>query len=272
MGIFSLFSQSLINEKYIFFDVETTGLYPLCGDRVVEIAMIKTSKGKIVDTINTFLNPGIKIPDNVTKINNITNEMIENSPIFDKEFSGNLLNFIEDGILVAHNAEFDISFVSMEFGRNGITFDQWQAIDTLKMAEEIFPGQKNKLENLIRRFDVMPEGELHRALVDTDAVRKIFFEFLEETKIRSLNIIDLIKKYGFKGQFVYKDIPAKIREAIIEKKTIRGVYRSREGNLLDISFLPLSSVWIEQKWFLLAEESESKKILSLFCENFIEIN
>ena len=61
MSIFSLFSQTLVKENYVFFDVETTGLYPLSGDRIIEIAMIKTSKGNIVDTIEMTINPNMSI-------------------------------------------------------------------------------------------------------------------------------------------------------------------------------------------------------------------
>jgi|GEM_PF-1143268 len=271
MGFFSLFSQSLINEKYIFFDVETTGLFPLADDKIIEIAMIKTEKGKIIDTINTIINPEKPIPEEASKINNITNEMVKDQPAFTKEFGEKIIDFIEDATLIAHNAIFDISFLSVELGHVGITFDRWKAIDTLKIANELFPGQKNRLSNLMRRYNILPEGELHRALIDTDGLRKIFFEFLEESIIRNNTIDQLIKKFGFKGQHVHKSIPAKIRESIIEKKTVSGSYKTREGKILDISFFPIAPVWVDKKWYLLVEEKDTKNILTLYCNNFIKI-
>ena len=182
MSIFSLFSQSLVKENYIFFDVETTGLYPLLGDKIIEIAMIKTSKGNVIDTFSTFINPGIKIPLEVTNINNITNEMVKDAPVFDKIFGEKIIDFIEENILIAHNAGFDLGFLSTELARNGLFFERWKAIDTLKIAKEIFPGQKNRLENLICRYNIMPEGDFHRALVDTEALKKIFFEFWKKMR------------------------------------------------------------------------------------------
>ena len=272
MSIFSLFSHSLVKQNYIFFDVETTGLYPLAGDKIIEIAMIKTSKGEIIDTIETMISPNFPIPKEVTKINNITDEMVKDSPKFDKKFSEKIINFIGDYTLVAHNASFDLGFLSVELGRNGIIFERWKAIDTLKIAYELFPGQKNKLENLMRRYNIMPEGDVHRALVDTDILRKIFYEFLEESEIRSKSFDQLIIDYGYQGQYLHRSIPAILRESIIEKRYINGKYRKRDGEIIMLSILPVSPIWVDNKWFLLARDKNTKKEIVVYCDNFIEIN
>lgn len=272
MSILSLFSQSLVNEKYIFFDVETTGLYPVDGDRVIEIAMIKTVKGNIVDTIDTMINPQRLIPEEATRINQITDDMVKDAPIFDHDFGKKMLDFIGDSILVAHNAAFDLGFISVELGRIGLTFERWRAVDTLKIATRIFPGQRNRLETLMRRYNILPEGDLHRAFIDTDGLRRVFFEFLEETEIRSKSIDELIKEFGFQGMNVHRSIPAKIREAIVEKKELKGSYRNRNGEIIELKFLPISPVWVEKKWFLLAKESKKQNFITLYCNNFIELN
>ncbi len=271
MSLFSLFSQSLAKQNYIFFDVETTGLYPLAGDKIIEIAMIKTSKGEIIDTIETMINPNRSIPKEATNINNISDEMVKDSPVFDKKYSEKIIDFIGDYTLVAHNASFDLGFLSVELGRNGIMFERWKAIDTLKIAKEIFPGQKNKLESIMRRYNIMPEGDVHRALVDTDVLRRIFFEFLEESEIRSKSFDQLIKNYGYQGQYLHRSIQGRIREAIIEKKIINGKYRKRSGEIISLSILPISPVWKDDKWFLLAKDPKTNKELVVFCENFLEI-
>ncbi len=272
MSIFSLFSNTLAKQNYIFFDIETTGLYPLANDKIIEIAMIKTSKGEIIDTIETMINPGCLIPKEVTKINNISDEMVKDSPVFDKKFGEKLIDFISDYILVAHNASFDLGFLSVELGRNGIIFERWKAIDTLKIASKVFPNQKNKLENIMRRYNIMPEGDVHRALVDTDVLRKIFYEFLEESEIRTKAIEQLIKEYGYQGQYLHRSIPAIIRESIIENKIVNGNYRRRDGSLIELSILPIAPVWVENKWFLLGKEKKSKKEIIIFCDNFTEIS
>jgi DNA polymerase III epsilon subunit family exonuclease len=272
MSLFSLFSQSLIKENFVFFDVETTGLFPLENDRIIELAMIKTSKGNIIDTIDMIINPGKSISEEVTRINNITNEMVKGAKIFDRDLGLKIIDFIEDFTLVAHNASFDLGFVSVELGKVGLAFESWKAIDTLKIASSIFPNQSNKLENLIRRYNILPEGNLHRALIDTDALRKIFFEFLEESDIRSKSIDLLIKNYGYQAQNVHRAIPAQIREAIIEKKIINGEYKTRIGERIKLSILPIAPIWINKKWYLLADNIETKEKIYLYCNNFISIN
>ena len=117
----------------------------------------------------------------------------------------------------------------------------------------------------------MPEGDVHRALVDTDVLRKIFYEFLEESEIRSKSFEQLITDYGFQGQYLHRSIPAVLRESMIEKKTINGKYRKRDGTTIELSVLPISPIWVDNKWFLLAKNKETKKEIALFCENFIEI-
>src|SRR4030042_4984594 len=119
-----------------------------------------------------MINPEFPIPKEVTKINNITDDMVKDSPVFDKKYGEKIIDFIGDYILVAHNASFDLSFLSVELGRNGVLFERWKAIDTLKIAAKVFPNQKNKLENIMRRYNIMPEGDVHRALVDTDVLKK----------------------------------------------------------------------------------------------------
>jgi DNA polymerase III epsilon subunit len=272
MSLFSLFSQTVAKENFIFFDVETTGLYPLAGDRVIELAMIKVSNGEIVDQLELMFNPEIPIPEEVSNINNITNEMIADCPVFNKDYCEKVINFIDKYTLIAHNAAFDLGFISSEFARNSILFDGWNAIDTLKIAHSIFPGQRHRLENLLKIYNILPEGDLHRALNDTVALKKVFFEMLDEVEIRGKNLEQLIKKYGFEGNLLPRSMPAQLREAIIEKKEISGNYKKRNGETVHLSIIPIAPVWVEKKWFLYGQDVSSKKLLSLNGESFIEFD
>jgi DNA polymerase III epsilon subunit len=270
MGVFSLFSQSLIKENYVFFDVETTGLYPLDGDRVIELAMIKTARGNIVETFDTMLNPQRPIPIEASRINNINDDMVKEAPAFDADMADKILKFINGSILVAHNAPFDISFLSLELAKLGICFDGWKAIDTMKIASLLFPDKRIRLENLISHYKLLPEGDLHRALADTDALRRVFFEFLEETEIRSYTVDILIKKFGYTGQNIHRAVPANIRESLAEKKIIRGLYQKRDGNKIKLSVVPLSPIWSKEGWFLLAKITDTGEEKVLNCDSFLE--
>jgi DNA polymerase III epsilon subunit family exonuclease len=272
MSLFSLFSQSVAKDNYIFFDVETTGLHALDGDRVIELAMLKVSCGEIVDQLELLFNPGKSIPPEVTAINNITNEMIAGSPAFDLEMCRKVKTFIENYVLVAHNAPFDLGFISSEFARSGIIFDGWNAIDTLRIASSIFPGQRHRLSNLLKIYNIPPDGDLHRALNDTVALKKVFFEMLDEAEIRGKTLEQIIKKYGVEGIYQPRSMPAKIREALIEKKLISGQYKKRTGDLIPLSVVPLAPVWSGKRWFFYAEDSKTKELLTLNGESFIKFD
>jgi len=111
MATFSIFSQNIIKNSYVFFDVETTGLYPFLGDRIIEIAMIKVSNGKTIDKLDMLLNPEIPIPEEAKMIHKITDEMLKDKPVFSLDICNKLLAFIGNSILVAHNASFDLGFL-----------------------------------------------------------------------------------------------------------------------------------------------------------------
>ncbi|OHD23996.1 MAG: hypothetical protein A2086_01910 [Spirochaetes bacterium GWD1_27_9] len=270
MSLFSLFSQGLVKENFVFFDVETTGLYPLAGERVVEIAMLKVSGGEIIDKLEIMLNPEISMPPEVTAINHITDDMLKDCPVFTKELAEKILKFIDNYILVAHNAAFDLGFLSTEFGRQEILFDKWNAIDTLKIAVHLFPGQKNRLESLMKRYNITQVGDLHRALNDTIILQKVFFEMLDETDIRNKTTENLINKFGFKGNFEQFPIPKVIKDSLSEKKVISAKYKKRDGKSTNLDIIPLSFAWVEKKWFLIAKDMKSSNILSLYTDSFLE--
>lgn len=270
MSIFSLFSQSLIKENYIFFDLETTGLFPLGGDRVVELAMIKTQKGEVVDKLEYLFNPGIPIPPEASAINKITNDMVMDSPLFSREIGERIIEFIDKSTLVAHNAPFDLSFLSSEMARVGITYEGWSAIDTLKMSKELLQLPKYKLDNIVRYYDLASNGEYHRALYDTECLMKIFFSLVDEESLNGKNLEYLIKKYGHIGHAIYRFIRANIREAMIDKSEIFGKYKRKDGSFTDLRVIPLAPVWVKNYWYFFGEEAGSKKILSLKSDSFVE--
>ncbi|MCG8569637.1 MAG: 3'-5' exonuclease [Spirochaetes bacterium] len=272
MSIFSLFSHNLVKQSYIFFDFETTGLYPLASDRIIEIAMIKTVDGKIVDTLESMINPQMPIPEEASQTNNITDEMVADAPLFNQEFAEKVLKFVEKSILVAHNASFDLSFLSMEMARNGISFENWVAIDTLKIAQAVFTGQRNNLNSLMKRYNITPNGDLHRAIVDTEVLKKVYFELVDEQDIREYEIEQIIKRFGFQGNNLPRFIPGPIREALIEKSSVKGDYLTRDRQKIQLDVLPICPVWCNNRWFLYAKDNQNGQSMILYCKRFLEMN
>ena len=141
--------------REIVLDTETTGLSPDNGDRIVEIGCVELINH--VPTQNTFqayLNPEREMDAGAEKVHGLTNEFLSNKPKF-IEIVDDFLNFIGDSKLVAHNADFDINFLNSELERakrDKINNDR--VIDTLKIARSKYPGARNSLYALCKRFFV----------------------------------------------------------------------------------------------------------------------
>lgn len=159
----------------IIFDTETTGLSADNGDRIVEIGAIKMIDGKISDEVfHYYLNPERLIPIESTRIHGITNAKVKNSPKF-ANIAKQFLEFIGNGILVAHNAKFDIKFINMELSLINLPPLSNEVEDTLKIAKKKFPGAPASLDALCKRFKVdLTERTFHGALLDSKLLACIY--------------------------------------------------------------------------------------------------
>ena len=282
MGLLSsLFSQSIAKETYTFFDTETTGLYPIKDDRIIEIALIKTKNGEPVDKgLQLLINPGKPIPQAASDVNQITDDMVANFPIFNNEIAKSILDYIGDSVLVAHNAHFDIGFLSAEFARIGLIWTKWRYIDTLRMAYSLLPHlPKKNLGALFKYYNLDKElsGDFHRALYDTECLMHVFFKMLEENQVSDKDLDGLIESFGGEGKYLTRDIPSNFREAIFDHRVITGQYKRRDGKVVDLSVRPLAPVWAmdpkrkNPHWYVMAENLKKQSIVTLICDNFINI-
>ncbi|MGM9873963.1 MAG: PolC-type DNA polymerase III [Bacilli bacterium] len=166
--IFNPKDIELNKAKYVVLDTETTGLS--CRyNRMIEFGAVKVEKGTVVSSFDTLINPGIKIPEKITKITHITDEMVKDKPTI-KEALAKIVEYVEDAILVTHNAEFDINFINEELKRNGMPILTNPVIDTLSLARHLYPeNRKFRLGDICRRMDINYDSEAaHRA--DYDAL------------------------------------------------------------------------------------------------------
>ena len=125
--------------REIVFDTETTGFDPLTGDRLVEIGAVElinhVPTGR---TYHQYINPDRDVPEEVVKVHGLTNEFLKDYPLFEK-VAQDWVDFIgDDGVLVAHNASFDMKFINYELKKLGYEEYQWdRVVDTLEIAKEI---------------------------------------------------------------------------------------------------------------------------------------
>ena len=150
-------------DDLVYLDIETTGLNPLKGAKIVEIAMLKLQKGT-EEKFETLINPGHPIPCECSKIHFIYDDMVAGSPYF-KDIAKEIVAFIGTSTVVCHNAMFDLSFVHKELYENGFATSGIYYIDTLKLARQYFSFESNVLSNIAAAIGVDVDLK-HRAMAD----------------------------------------------------------------------------------------------------------
>ena len=166
--------------REIALDTETTGLSPKNGDRVVEIGCVELINHMPTGrTYQTYLNPQKMMDPSAEEVHGLSNDFLKDQPLF-KEIVTDFLEYISDSPLIIHNAEFDIGFLNSELKRLDLNeINLSQAIDTLKIAREKYPGAQNSLDALCRRFDINNyDRELHGALLDSKILADVYLELL----------------------------------------------------------------------------------------------
>jgi DNA polymerase III subunit epsilon len=166
--------------REIILDTETTGLDPLSGDRIVEIAALELINGcRTENTFHSYVNPERDMPDSAFKVHGISFQFLIDKPIFSEVVDG-FINFISKDKIVAHNADFDIRFINSELARLGYdAIDGQRVIDTLSIARRKHPGASNSLDALCVRYGVDRAKRVkHGALVDCELLADVYAELL----------------------------------------------------------------------------------------------
>ena len=163
-------------DNYIALDLETTGLNP-ARDRIIEIGMARIEGGKVADTYEQLISPGIKLSERVVELTGIDDSMLKDMPSI-TDVLDDILEFISDWPILGHNIIFDYSFLKKAAVNAGKTFSN-KGIDTLKMARRILPEVEHKrLDFLCEYFSIDP-GHSHRALDDAVSASYLYKKMYE---------------------------------------------------------------------------------------------
>ena len=168
-----------MEKKLIVLDTETTGLEVEQGHRVIEIGAVLLDGRKRTDQhFHTFLNPQRAIDEEAQKVHGISNEQLLDEPEF-SEIAEQFLEFVDGGILIIHNAAFDLGFLNAELKRASSQYPKLEEIceveDTLLLARSKFPGQRNSLDALSSRFEISGyDRSFHGALLDANILADVF--------------------------------------------------------------------------------------------------
>ena len=182
-----------LDDTYIVFDIETTG-FSAIRDKIIEIGAVKVVNGEIVDRFSTFVNPQRPIPFEITNLTSITDEMVlEADPI--ENVLPQFLEFVGDGVLVAHNASFDVGFIEQNCRYQEIEY-RFTYVDTVAMARVLLPTlSKYKLNLVAKTLGISLENH-HRAVDDAGATAEIFVKFVEMLKKDHITDLKGINRFG----------------------------------------------------------------------------
>ena len=210
-----------IDTTYCVLDLETTG-FSATTEKITEVGIMKVKDGKVLEEFSTFVNPEKHIPQRVTEVTNITDEMVKDAETIDKVFP-KILKFIEGSVLVAHNAGFDIGFLKQNAKKLGYEFD-YTYVDTLSLAKDLFPNYKKyKLGKIAENLGIKVEVA-HRALDDVDTTVKVFnvmIDMLKEKGAKKVDDIDEVSSDKEAKKEEYKKL--KTYHAIILAKNYVGL-------------------------------------------------
>lgn len=215
-----------IDTTYCVLDLETTG-FSAATEKITEVGIMKIKQGEVIDKFSCFVNPEKHIPQRVTEVTNITDDMVKDAETIEKVFP-KILEFIEGSVLVAHNAPFDMGFLKQNAKRLGHEFD-YTYLDTLSLAKDLFPNYKKyQLGKIAENLGIKVEVA-HRALDDVDTTVKVFNVMIDMLKKRGAKTVDDIHEVSCSEEAKkeeYKKL--KTYHAIILAKNyigLRNLYR-----------------------------------------------
>ena len=164
--------------REIILDIETSGLDYNEGHRIIEIGCVELNQKEVGSNFHQYINPLKTLTDENIKIHGITNEFLEDKPLFE-DVADKFLNFIEDSPIIAHNANFDVGFLNYELekiSKPQIAKDR--IVDTVVIARNRFPGQQVNLDALVKKLKVnsLVDREFHGALKDAKILTDVYLE------------------------------------------------------------------------------------------------
>lgn len=165
--------------RQIVLDTETTGLDPKSGHKIIEIAALEMVNRRITgDYYHQYINPLRDIERDAAQVHGITNEMLQDKPVF-KDIVNDFLSYVKGAELIIHNAPFDVGFINVEMASVAKSLGKiesyCQVTDTLKMARQLHMGQRNSLDALCKRYGVDNSNrDLHGALIDSELLAKVY--------------------------------------------------------------------------------------------------
>jgi len=216
----------------VFFDVETTGLYPNLGDRVCEVGIVIAQGEQILETYASLVNPLRPISPGAAAVNGLNDEILRHQPTF-AEIADEVIRRLHGQVVVYHNAPFDLGFLQSELARLGRAWQPHQIIDTLQLARKYFHFASNSLSAVASALGIVVQ-DAHRALGDALTTYRVFCYFQQQLGGKSDLSTSIpwqtARKPGF-GLQGDVELPPLLRKALDTQSDLEILYRDGSGNL-----------------------------------------
>ena len=185
--------------REIILDIETSGLDYKEGHRIIEIGCVELNRKEVGSHFHQYINPLKTLTEENIKIHGITNEFLEDKPLFE-DVAEEFLSFIQDSSIIAHNANFDVGFLNHELKKlSKPQIDKDRVVDTVVIARNRFPGQQVNLDALVKKLkvNILVDREFHGALKDAKILTDVYLELqginqmglqLNEGKVEDLKL------------------------------------------------------------------------------------
>lgn len=229
----SLFNELSLWSDYpiVAFDTETSGPYPLESE-IVELGAVKWYQGSVIGQFQTLLKPSKPMSQDNINIHGITNEMVANAPLM-KDQVGLFHEFIQDSLLIAHHAPFDLGFIAPEFEKAGLAFPTNVHLCSSLISRSLLHTTNHKLQTLVKELGLVG-GDAHRAYDDAYACLQVFMKSTEKLDYASIEKLKSIqaKKLNWSDYALYSNPSEKIKslvDAIHKQKTIQIVYEGGQS-------------------------------------------
>lgn len=258
-----IFNRPIEDYDLVFFDLETTGLYANSGDAICEIGAFKMRDREIIDTFHSLINPQKPIPAGAYAVHGISEEEVAQAPAFN-EIADEFIDFVQDTVLFAYNAPFDMSFIDGELKKMHKPFLSVPVIDVLLVARASFKSKKYNLSVIAANLGINCSQRMHRALTDVSITSQVFFKGADELRNKEIvNLGDYICLFGFEND-AYKDM-IKERErqlkGIINKETIVSIRHLDYGNIANTNEVQLLDILYENSYpYVLCRQHQGQKV------------
>ena len=194
-----------LEDDFVVFDIETTGFSPV-NNRIIEIGAVKVCGGEVVDRFSTFVNPQVPIPFEIEKLTSIRDDMVMDAPLIE-EVLPRFLEFCRDCVLVAHNANFDMSFIIENSRRQGLSTD-YTFVDTVGIARVLLPNQsKHTLDAVAKSLNISLENH-HRAVDDAECTAWIFVKFIKMLAEQEIVTLSQVNAMGAASVDLVRKLPS----------------------------------------------------------------